>query len=64
MENPTHFPVEYASVSYLKTRGVWKVEAEFPNEAFPLFMDLIGKPPNAGESKWLAIAVLEKPTEG
>lgn len=61
MTNYTHFPVEYLSWRHMKTSGDYQITLAFPAEAFQLFMDVIGAPPKNGESRWLALAQLDKP---
>lgn len=63
-DDPTHFPVEYLQWRRMKTTGDYEVTVGFSGPAFPLFMRVIGEPPKSGESQWLALAKLDKPSEG
>jgi len=57
----THFPAEYVTWKHMKTRGSYVLSLEIPAEGFELMRSIIGDPPKSGESKWLAVALLEKP---
>lgn len=45
----------------MKTRGSYVLSLEIPAEGFELMRSIIGDPPKSGESKWLAVALLQKP---
>ena len=52
------FKAEYITYRHMKTSGSIKIELEIPAEEFNEMHNVIGQPPKAGESKWVAVALL------
>ena len=60
-ERPAAFEAEYITYRHMKTAGTIKIELEIPGENFAAMHDVIGQPPKAGESKYVAVALLAPP---
>ena len=62
MSKPVAFEAEYITYRHMKTSGTIKIELEIPGENFEAMHEVIGQPPKAGESKWVAVALLAAPS--
>lgn len=52
---------QYVGFKYLKTAGEYEIQIRVPRHEWKPAYELLGDPPDAGESKWLGVAVLKNP---
>ncbi len=57
------FEAQYTGFKYLKGADEYALELRVPKHLWAAVYQLLGDPPNAGESKWLGCARLELPGE-
>ncbi len=55
------FEAQYTGFKYLKGADEYALELRVPKHRWAEVYQLLGDPPNAGESKWLGCARLETP---
>ncbi len=54
------FEAQYIGFKYLKGADEYAIELRVPKHKWSDVYNLLGDPPNAGESKWIGAARLEK----
>lgn len=57
------FPAQYVSFKYLKTANEYEIQLRIPRHKWSEVYDLIGDPPDAGESKWIGCAPMKEPPQ-
>lgn len=54
------FEGQYIGFKYLKTADEYAIEIRVPKHKWSEVYRVLGDPPNAGESKWIGCARMEK----
>jgi hypothetical protein len=57
------FQAQYVSFKYLKGASEYAIELRVPKHKWSPVYETIGDPPDAGESKWVGVALLTGPSE-
>ena len=56
------FDAQYVSFKHLKVANEYSIELRVPKHKWAAVYQLLGDPPDAGESKWVGVARLNEPT--
>lgn len=63
MSDPGAFQAQYLSFKWLKTASEYAIELRVPKHEWPRVYQLLGDPPDAGESKWVGVARVVGPAD-